>query len=333
MTLWIAFGVMCLLAVLFVAWPLYRGNQKLSPQVALSVVLVVAVSAGIYGYQGSPGIESGAGSSAPDINDMVTSLAARLEAEPDNLNDWKMLGRSYMALGNYAGAVDAFRRAVALTSSQEAQSTVSLGEAILARDNSRIEGETSALFESALALDPNNATALFYGGIGALNRGNKDLAAERWEILLGLNPPPEIQQILVQRIAEWRGEPPPAVAMPSAASPGFVVSANVSVSTSAAAALPAEATVFIIARDPAQPSPPIAVTRRLLSELPDVVGLGDRDSMIPGRTLSGFTELELIARVSLSGQPVAQSGDWFGSQIVKPAENNNVTLSIAEQVP
>ena len=175
--------------------------------------------------------------------------------------------------------------------------------------------------------------ALFYGGIASANRGNTLLAADRWERLLGLNPPPEIQQILVQRIAEWRGEPPPAVAMPSAEQAGFVVSADVSVSAAAAASLPADATVFIIARDPAQPSPPIAVTRRALSELPDVVGLGDSDSMIPGRTLSAFAEVELIARVSLSGQPVAQSGDWFGSQIVKPAENNSVTLSIAEQVP
>ena len=333
MTLWIAFGVMCLFAVLFVAWPLYRGDRKLSPAVAGSVVLVVALSAGIYAYQGSPETESGSGSMTPDVNAMVTSLAARLEAEPDDLNGWKMLGRSYMTLGNYTAAVDAFRRAVALTASQEAQSMVSLGEAILARDNSRIEGETSALFESALALEPNNATALFYSGIGAFNRGNKALAADRWEILLGLNPPPEIQQILVQRIAEWRGESPPVVTQPSAEQPGYVVSANVSVSTTAAASLPAEATVFIIARDPAQPSPPIAVTRRLLSELPGVVGLGDSDSMIPGRTLSAFAEVELIARVSLSGQPVAQPGDWFGSQIVKPAENNSVTLSIAEQVP
>ena len=101
----------------------------------------------------------------------------------------------------------------------------------------------------------------------------------------------------------------------------------------ALAALPAEATVFIIARDPAQPSPPIAVARRLLSDLPDVVRLGDGDSMIPGRALSGFPEIELVARVSVSGQPVAQSGDWFGSEIVKPSENDAVTLSIAQQVP
>ncbi|MDH3434264.1 MAG: hypothetical protein OEM60_10415, partial [Gammaproteobacteria bacterium] len=115
--------------------------------------------------------------------------------------------------------------------------------------------------------------------------------------------------------------------------PGVVVSAQLALSAAAAAAVPAEAIVFIIARDPAQPSPPIAVVRRRLSELSARVDIGDRESMVPGRSLSGFDEFELVARVSVSGQPSAQSGDWFGAQIVKPAENSNIELVIAEQVP
>lgn len=333
MTLWIPFTVMCLLATIFVARPLYRQKKQLSPLLAAVVVVVVALSAGLYAFQGSPGLESAGSGAVPDVEEMVASLAARLETEPDDIRGWTMLGRSHMTLGNYAGAADAYERVVALESSQNAQSLVSLGEAILARDNSRIEGRTSALFESALALEPNNATALFYGGIGALNRGNKTLAAERWEILLGLNPPPEIQQILVQRIAEWRGEPPPAAAPQAIEQSGAIVTAEISVSETAAASLPIEATVFVIARDPAQPSPPIAVTRRRLSELPGVVELGDRDSMVPGRSLSAFAEFELIARISVSGQHVAQSGDWFAAQIVKPAENGAVKLFIEQQVP
>jgi len=332
MTLWISLVIMCLLATLFVAWPLYRRHKRLSPLNGGAVVAIVAVSAGLYALQGSPELESGSAAAVPNVDEMVAALEARLESEPDDIAGWTMLGRSYMTLNNFSGAVDAYERAVALESAENAQTLVGLGEAILARDNGRIEGRTSALFESALALEPNNANALFYGGIGALNRGNKALAADRWEILLGLNPPPEIQQVLVQRIAEWRGEPPPAQ-QPSVESPGAVVTADVSVSAAAAASLPSDATVFIIARDPAQPSPPIAVTRRRLSELPDAVALGDGDSMIPGRSLSGFPEFELIARVSLSGQPIEQSGDWFGTQIVKPAESDAVKLSIERQVP
>ncbi len=162
---------------------------------------------------------------------------------------------------------------------------------------------------------------------------------------MGLNPPAEIEDVLRQRIAEWRGEALPdtqARAVPDAAPlpqqqpempEGAVVGIELSLSDRARSAVSNSAWVFIIARDPAQPSPPIAVTRRQVAELPAVVFLGDRESMVPGRNLSAFAEFEVVARVSVSGQPNQQSGDWFGSVIMNPAENDSVRLAISEQVP
>jgi cytochrome c-type biogenesis protein CcmH len=89
----------------------------------------------------------------------------------------------------------------------------------------------------------------------------------------------------------------------------------------------------LIARDPNAPSPPIAVSRLRVSELPAVVDLTDAQSMVAGRELSGFAEVEVLARISLSGGPAAASGDWFGSRIMRPAEGNVVTISISQQVP
>ena len=347
MTLWIVLAVMSLVAVGFATRPLYRHKRALTPLLGGAVVFVVALSSGLYYYQGRPDLKSTA-TALPELAGVVDDLAARLESNPGDLNGWKMLGRSYMTMGNYGAAVNAFERAVELESAQDAQTLVSLGEALLASTATTIEGRIASMFENALALEPNNPQALFYGGIGAFNRNDKDTAADRWERLLALNPPAEIQGILQQRIAEWRGEagapvpsavPAPSVApVPSASpepgdSPGAVVTAAISLTDAAAASLPAEATVFVIARDPNQPVPPIAVARRRLSELPVAVQLGDRESMVPGRSLSGFAEFELIARVSVSGQPGAQPGDWFGSQLVKPAENSRIELSIQQQVP
>jgi cytochrome c-type biogenesis protein CcmH len=112
-----------------------------------------------------------------------------------------------------------------------------------------------------------------------------------------------------------------------------VVSARVSLSDEAMAAMTSDANIFVIARDPAVPTPPIAVSRIRVSELPTVVSLSDSQSMVEGRNLSGFAEIELLARVSMSGGPAAQSGDWFGSLIVRPAANNSVTLTIDRRVP
>jgi cytochrome c-type biogenesis protein CcmH len=350
MTLWISFAVMSLVAIGFAVWPLYKNGKGFSPLVGVAIVLVVALSAGLYNFQGSPAQPSGSGA-LPEMDDVVAALAARLAANPGDVNGWKMLGRSYMTVGNYAGAVQAFEKAVELESAEDAQSLVSLGEALLAESGAGIAGRIASLFENALAIDPNNPQALFYGGIGAYNRNDTELAANRWEQLMSLNPPAEIQGILQQRIAEWRGEEMPvaaevapepvqevaAQAAPESAAPiaqpGAVISARVSLTAAAAESLPDEASIFIIARDPAQPAPPIAVVRRRLSELPITIGLGDGESMMAGRSLSSFAEFELLARVSTSGQPNAQPGDWYGSQIVKPAENNAVELPINQQVP
>ena len=157
----------------------------------------------------------------------------------------------------------------------------------------------------------------------------------------------------MQRIAEWRGEEPPssvpeaaatppatqaaatqapATSVPEPAAPDTIVSVRVAMSDTAAQSLPADGLVFIIARDPGQPAPPIAVTRQSLSQLPAVIQLSDSSSMVEGRALSGFAEFELEARVSLSGQPGKQPGDWFGTVLVRPAENKSVSLSIDTQV-
>jgi cytochrome c-type biogenesis protein CcmH len=230
---------------------------------------------------------------------------------------------------------------------------VALGESLLASSGGGIEGRIASLFEQALELDENNPQALFYGGIGAFNRNDPELAASRWERLLSMNPPAELEGILRQRVAEWRGvtaaalpaghppintapeaeqtpvpeEAPP----PPAEQPGVILS--VAVSAADNADLPAGTMAFLIARDPAQPSPPIAVKRLNTSQLPITVNLADSDSMMAGRSLSGFAEVELLVRVSMSGQRTQQPGDWIGVKVVKPAENRNVTLSIDQQVP
>ncbi|MDX1500283.1 MAG: hypothetical protein R3176_10315 [Woeseiaceae bacterium] len=340
MTLWIVLGTMSLLAALFVAAPLYRGQRRVSFVTVGSVLLVAAGSAALYARQGSPGLSSAGDGELPAMDEVVAALAERLEANPGDLKGWKMLGRSSMQLEDYGQAVDAFERANALEGSQNAQTLIELGEALLARDGAGVEGRAANLFEAALALDATNPTALFYGGIGALNRGKPALAADRWEALLAQDPPPEIRHVLEMRIAEWRGEPPPAP--PAAAAPvtaeatagegDAVIAATISVADAAAATLPPDTTVFVIARDPAQPSPPIAVRRMTLAGFPATVRLGDGDAMMAGRTLSGLDELELVARASRSGRPVEQAGDWVGSVIVRPADTPQVSFSIDREV-
>ena len=346
--LWAVLVVLCLFAIAFAAWPLFRQSRRLTPLVATVIVFTVAVSVGLYDRVGSPGVpsgRSGTNGDLPGMQEAVVSLQGRLAENPEDINGWKLLGRTQMTLGDYAGAATSYETAMDLEDARVAQTMVDLAIAILNRDQAPIQGRTASLIDSALALEPQNPSALFYAGIAAAERGDVETAASRWEILLGLNPPENIRGILEQRIAEWRGEQaplppdhPPMGGMGTVAGGAelpddAVISANVSLSDEALAAMTGDAPVFIIARDPVVPTPPIAVTRSTVSQLPAVISLSDAQSMVAGRDLSAFAEIELVARVSLSGGPAARSGDWFGSLLVRPAENRSVSLTINQQVP
>ena len=80
--------------------------------------------------------------------------------------------------------------------------------------------------------------------------------------------------------------------------------------------LPATAALFIIARAPGG-GPPLAVIRQPASAVPGQFTLSDANSMIQGRSLGDYDEVTLVARLSKSGQPIEQPGDWYAQARVR----------------
>lgn len=97
----------------------------------------------------------------------------------------------------------------------------------------------------------------------------------------------------------------------AAASDG-AIRLEISLDPALAARIPGPTPIFIIARIAAG-TPPVAVIRTSSDELPISVELTDANAMVEGVTLSDQPELELIARVSLSGSPAQRPGDLFGA--------------------
>jgi cytochrome c-type biogenesis protein CcmH len=328
---WYLVAAMMMAAVLIVAVPLYRGEKRLSTTLILTILVVTTSSAYIYSRIGTPDPGTRPDGQLAEVSEMVASLAARLQENPGDVSGWRMLGRSYFQLRNFPGAIAAFEKAVELESGANGQTLTELGEALLFADQQTLLGRAGELFEKALTIDSNNSKALFYGGMLAVERGDKELGASRWEALLETSPPQNVQEILRQQIAALRGTeaPAPATAIAAAA----VVNVNIALGAAVIEAELEEKTVFVIVRDPAQPSPPIAAVRRRLSELPALISLGDADAMIPGRVPSGFARLEIVARVSVSGQAIAASGDWYGQKIIETGTTDMVQITIDQQVP
>ncbi len=291
---------------------------------------------------------------------MVANLARRLEKNPGDLDGWLMLGRSYAVLEQYELAERAYQRADRLAGGKNAEALVGMAEALVLPDEKELEGRAGQYLEKALELDPKSGKAQFYGAAAALRRGDLRLARERFSNLLALNPPDNVRPILEQQIAaidqRLGGPPAGGTTPPSAAgapgksaTPGGGDAARDSASAPAAGgappvrikvtlaaklngSVPASAPLFVLIRDPRQAGAPLAV-KRLASQFPQTVELTTADSMLPGLSYSSGQLVEVVARVSRTGNPVGASGDPFGLAAHRVGEGGVVDIVIDHVTP
>ena len=346
MTLFITLcALLVALAVVLLVYPLLRSasaDPQAAPQAYIAATVVAAllplVAFAAYFWASNWSWDAGrhaAPTGAADIQQMVGQLQERLSRQPDDLEGWKLLGRSAVVLGDFPLAREAFGKAFTMSQGRDPDAMVGYAEALVAIDEREIDGQAADLFEQALQLDPDNARALWYGGIIAYRRGDIPLARERWVELQNHELPPDLRQIVAERLAELaktQGEPPAAgTPAPGAAAPAGI-QLSIGVAPALAAQVPVDATLFVIARR-GESGPPIAVVRRPIGSWPVNVTMTDADTMMPGMTLAGDGPLRLIARISRAGQPAAASGDLFGEVGYDFAAARPVQVTIDRVVP
>ncbi len=361
-------AVLAVLAVVLVALPLVRPRPDeqgrpvgASQGAAIAVVIAIPVVAFLLYFtlsdwpwdeQARAPQTAGAHAGGGSLKQVAEQLEQRLARGQGDLEGWMMLGRTYVVMGDYQQALKAYTQAYTLTSGQNVDAMLGYAEARVLVDEADFEGEAGQIFERALAMAPDNGKALWYAGVTAYRQQNLETARERWAALREIGGPPEIMEILNARIAEIDAAagaapeavavatpplPPPVAAMataaPAAAASGDPAAAGegialrIVVAPELAARVPASAPLFVLARGAAG-GPPLAAIRRSSAELPLDVALTDANAMIPGTSLTQVDDLQLVARVSLTGRPVASSGDLYGEVRYDPASTGRITLTI-----
>jgi cytochrome c-type biogenesis protein CcmH len=163
----------------------------------------------------------------------------------------------------------------------------------------------------AQQLEPNSERAGWLIGIAQRQRGQDAEAAATWEALLPRLEPAAANALREQiAIAREKAGEPPAAAPVAAAAPTTAVNVSVTLGPGIdKSKLPADATVFVIARMPGGPPMPVAVEKHRLADLPLRITLDDGDSPMPTAKLSSLDQVEIFARISASGQANRQQGD------------------------
>jgi len=337
--------------------PAAAGGRFAAVAVAL---LVPAFAIGMYIYQGTPqainparmgeqGVAStqNPGDMSARIQGMVATLAEKLKENPDDAAGWAMLGRSYIVLERFEDARAALEKAASLTQ-DDPQLLADLADSLAMTGGQSLRGRPQELIRRALALDPNNQKALWLAGTAAYEQSDYSSALKYWRKLYRMLPEgAETTRIMEGNIAEAQalldGVDPGQLTSQepstetSATSTGGSTTARVTGRVSLAAALRGKVkdddTVFIFAKAVQGPPMPLAVKRVKVGDLPMDFELDDSMSMSPQMTLSRFSQVVIMARVSRTGNAMPQSGDLQGSSAPVAVGSRVPEVQIDQVIP
>lgn len=142
------------------------------------------------------------------IRSMVSRLAARLDAAPDDADGWLRLARSYRVLGEAAKAREAHARAAALRP-RDIGVLIGYANSLLkaAAPGAPPPAELGAVVDRIRAIDPDDANGLWLAGLAARADGRTADAAMLWRRLLsGLEPGSDQHAAITRRIEALEGK-------------------------------------------------------------------------------------------------------------------------------
>lgn len=304
--------------------PVSKGGRRLG--YALGVA-IPAAAFGLYMLLGNPdtihpaAVAQSDGPHAHDIAAMVKALEEKVEANPGDAKQRLLLAKTYAALERWTDAVKMYAQASRLAPN-EAAVWSGYAEALgIANGRRDLKGEPIQMVHKALELDPNDPKGLELAGIHAFLENNFTLAAHYWKQLLKQLPAESAyaQEIAAamqeaksraeaafgQSLDKLVPEDPRIAAMS--------IRGRLEVSPKLKGKFPADATVFLFARPVGGKGPPVAAIKARAGSLPLDFELNDSMAMNPQMKLSDHQEVAITARISVSGQPAATSGDLEGT--------------------
>ena len=327
------------------------SNKSISRFTRYALIFTVPILAvGFYTSLGTPNLIEGGkkqaaapsghsagtkGKNLPSVEEMVEKLAAKLKENPDNAEGWFMLARSYMSMNRYTEAAEALEKTNKLVPNNP---TVMLryADALTMLSGGRLSGKPFDLIKRAVAIKPDDPTGLWLIGMGYEEQGEYTKAISYWNLLVPLltdNKSIDEVNNLIRSAKSKAGisltDNVTQSAVKTKTTAATSLKVKVSIDQSMLKNVSMDDIVFIFAKAISGPPMPLAVVRKQVKDLPLQVTLDDSMAMIPTMKISGFEKVNIIARVSKTGTPKAQSGDLQSKAVVvSPGQKEPVELTI-----
>jgi cytochrome c-type biogenesis protein CcmH len=207
----------------------------------------------------------------------------------------------------------------------------------------KLNADSASYIQKALQLDPRHPKALWLLGSYQTDQGDYKGALKTWQSLAAILPPDSSDaRIIAQNMGEARQKLGGSAAgdlttllRNSPVTPASIgtLRGEIDLDRRWQAKVPAGSVLFIFAKEAGAAGPPLAVLRTTTGTWPLSFQLDDSNAMMPTRTLSAAKRVIVEARISRSGNAIAQAGDLHAvSAVIDPQRAGKLRLVINEPI-
>lgn len=283
----------------------------------------------------SPGSTSGNASSTAmgSVPAALESYQKTVARNPDDAAAWRAIAQLQRTARHFPEASAAFTRLIKLKA-MDADSWADYADVTASLRGSLTSPEIVRAIDAALKLDDRHTKALWLKASLAHEQRRYADAVPVWRKLRAVIPDNSPDVAIVEaNIAEASQL---AGAVSSAGKPAAAaaqVQGRVMLDAALQQQVSSDMTLFIYAKAKDSPAP-VAAYRGQAGPWPVSFVLDDDHAMMPARKLSQYQQVSVEARLSHSGQALAQSGDLQADAVlVDVRAGQPVTLRISRRVP
>ncbi|MBA3895794.1 MAG: tetratricopeptide repeat protein [Sphingomonadaceae bacterium] len=153
----------------------------------LAALLALAATATAIWRSRAPTPETATTAPPPSPEQAIAGLEAKLKANPNDPDGWRLLGWSFFATGRYAESATAYKRATQLDPAK-AEYWSSLGEALTLAGPGDVPADAKTAFETALKRDPADPRSRYFLAVAKDMAGDHMGAIGDWITLLNTSP-------------------------------------------------------------------------------------------------------------------------------------------------
>ena len=265
---------------------------------------------------------------------LISAMQTNVHRHADDPNRWMRLSELFLSLEATPSAIEALSRAYRLSPDNEEIATTYAQVSFFA-NGGQLDANSRRVLEELLAKNPQHEGAQMLMAMGEA-RSNNFEQAQGWirRLRASIAAKPGDHTQALSSLDELSAN---IVVQQQQASEGIDV--TVTINSSLLPLIKVDDVLFVAIRD-VKGGPPFAAKRLPISVIKQgeaSISLSDLDAMMPDRTLQSAraddTQLAVIARISHTGNAIAESGDMSANPVVITTGQNQVNIEINQQVP